>query len=340
MIHFPPRATPGTLAGILLAATTAVVQIAAAHFIGGRQAVAQSPVAQSPVAQGPAIQRQAPRPPTQPPVPMLEGPVVPGPAVESFPAQESDSPFADALRPPSPPRIPAGPIDGQDAADAPYGYDPSHDYAPRLPGRIRSHFENRPRQQPLQSESWLNRPFSASFFLGGVFLDDPLDDPLAGIAGDAGFYYGGRFGWDFAPRFGMEGRIGAGSAGTSSTVFRVDLPQANLFYTDINWLWYPTGDTRWRPYVMAGTGLFNLDFIDIFNHRYHETMFEIPLGIGLKYRYSTRTVMRFEFVDNFALGTGLLEDMHNFSFSAGLETRFGGGNRKNYWPWKPDRDWR
>ena len=47
-----------------------------------------------------------------------------------------------------------------------------------------------------------------------------------------------------------------------------------------------------------------------------------------------------EFADDFAMGTGRLEDMHNLSFTAGLETRFGGGNRKNYWPWKPDRDWR
>jgi len=329
MIHLAPRVKTGTPAGILLAVATV-----AAYLAGGPAAEAQGPAVQ-----GPTIRSPAPRPPMLPEVPSLEGPS--GPVVESLPAQDGESPFADALRPPMPPGTPTGPLEDPAATGSPYGFaDPSAGYAPRLPGRIRSYIENRPRQQPLQSESWLNRPFSASFFLGGVFLDDPLDDPIRGIEGDAGIFYGGRFGWDFAPRFGMEGRIGGGSPGVSSSLFNVDLPQANVFFADLNWLWYPTGDTRWRPYFMAGTGLFNLDVIDIFNHRYHETLFEIPLGIGLKYRYSTRTVMRFEFADNFSLGTGLLEDMHNFSFTAGLETRFGGGMRKNYWPWKPDRDWR
>jgi hypothetical protein len=235
-----------------------------------------------------------------------------------------------------PPAYPGTPHAGS-AADAPYAADAyPGDYHPSLPGRIRTYLDNRPRQQPLQTESWLNRPFSASFLLGGVFLDDPLP----GIEGDAGVFYGGRLGWDFAPHFGMEGRMGGGSAGISSSTFAVDLPQANLFFFDINWLWYPTGDTRWRPYFLAGTGLFNIDFTDIFVHRYHDSLFEIPLGVGLKYRYSTRTVMRFEFTDNYGLGSGLLQDQHNLSFTAGLETRFGGGNHKSYFPWKPDRNWR
>jgi hypothetical protein len=263
----------------------------------------------------------------------VSGNGVPGNAVEGLPAYENGSPFADVLEPPAYPDAAVDP----DAAVAPYGPDGyPGPYRPGLSGRVRSYIDNRPRQQPLQTESWLNRPFSASFFLGGVFLDDPLPE----IEGDAGVFYGGRLGWDFAPHFGMEGRMGGGSAGISSSIFNADLPQANLFYFDVNWLWYPTGDTRWRPYFMAGTGLFNIDFTDIFNHRYHESLFEIPLGVGLKYRYSTRTVMRFEFTDNYGLGSGLLQDQHNLSFTAGLETRFGGGNRKSYFPWKPDRNWR
>jgi hypothetical protein len=299
MIHLAPRATHLALAGMLLAATAA----------SARHASAQ--------AGGPAVG---------------EAPAVPG--IEGLPAFENGSPYADVMQSPTAPEAQAaGPAEG----DAGYAYgDHAEGYAPRLPGRVRSYIDNRPQQQPLRTESWLNRPFSASFFLGGVFLGDPI----RGLEGDAGIFYGGRFGWDFAPRFGMEGRIGGGSPGVSSTIFNYDLPQTNLFFTDVNWLWYPTGDTRWRPYFSAGTGLFNIDLVDASNHRFHESLFEIPFGVGFKYRYSTRTVMRFEVMDNFAFGTGLLDDMHNISITAGLETRFGGGNRKSYYPWKPDRDWR
>jgi hypothetical protein len=328
MIHPAIRLTPVALASLLLVVTTAAAQNPAAG----------NPTARDPTTTGPAIRRPAP-----PPVPVLQGPVVggsgvEGSAVEGLPAYENASPYAGVLESPTSPDarpVPQLPL----SADSPYQVDeppldPPH--GPRLPGRVRSYIENRPRQLPLQTESWLNRPFSASFFLGGIFLGDPM----TGLEGDAGIFYGGRFGWDFASRFGVEARMAGGSPGISSNQFNFELPQTNIFLTDLNWLFYPTGDTRWRPYLSAGTGLFDVDFVNLFNHRFHESLFEVPFGIGLKYRYSTRTVMRFELMDNFAFGTGLLNDMHNLSFTAGLETRFGGGNRKSYYPWKPDRDWR
>jgi len=321
MIHFAIRVTPVALASLLLVVTTAAAQNSAARHPG------QAP----PATTGPVM-----RQPAAAPVPVLEGPAGEGPVVEGLPVYESESPYAGVLESPTSSDVQPGsqlPL----SADSPYQVDEQpQPYAPRLPGRVRSYIENRPRQQPLQTESWLNRPVSASFFLGGIFLGDPM----TGLEGDAGIFYGGRLGWDYASRFGVEARMGGGSPGVSSTVFNYELPQTNLFFVDVNWLFYPTGDTRWRPYLSAGTGLFNVDLVNAANHRFHESLFEVPFGIGLKYRYSTRTVMRFEVMDNFAFGTGLLDDMHNLSFTAGLETRFGGGNRKSYWPWKPDRDWR
>lgn len=262
-------------------------------------------------------------------------------------------------RPPDPPtlELPAdegpvprisldpGPLGGEGATSAdsfvesaeeppPDAFDVSPDYA--RPQRLRNYLRNRPRQLPLERESWLNRPYSAGFFFGGLSLDDPLDGLLSG---DAGLVYGGRFGWDFGPRWGVETRLGGASAGLQAVGIAVDIPQADAFFWDLNWLWYPTGDTRWRPYFLLGTGLFDLDYRDPANRRFHNTTLELPFGAGFKYRYSTRIAMRFEVLDNFSFGSGIQSPMNNLSVTAGFEYRFGGGTRRSYWPWNPSRSW-
>lgn len=182
----------------------------------------------------------------------------------------------------------------------------------------------------------MNRPYSAGFFLGGMFLDDPIGGLLDG---NGGVMYGGRFGWDFSPRWGVETRLGGASAGLDAVGITVDIPQADVFFWDLNWLWYPTGDTRWRPYFLAGTGMFDLDYRDPANRRFHNTTLELPFGAGFKYRHSTRLAMRFEVLDNFSFGSGIQDAMHNLSATAGFEVRYGGGTRRSYWPWNPSRSW-
>jgi hypothetical protein len=219
-------------------------------------------------------------------------------------------------------------------------FDPQAEMMFEQPPRARplaDYLHNRPRQQPLQRDSWLNRPYSFSLLIGGLFLDNPVQGV---VDGQAGFLYGARLGWDFERRWGVESRLAASSPGVAATNGITPLPQADLLLWDLQWLWYPTGDTRWRPYVAAGFGLVDIQFMAPANVKYHDTVFGLPIGVGMKYRHSTRVAMRIDLTDNIAFASSQQDTMHNFSVTAGIEARFGGGTRRNYWPWNPGRDWR
>jgi hypothetical protein len=60
----------------------------------------------------------------------------------------------------------------------------------------------------------------------------------------------------------------------------------------------------------------------------------MPWGIGLKYQIYPWLIMRSEVLDNFAIGSGSLDTMHNVSGTVSLEVRFG-GHRPSYYPWNP-----
>lgn len=215
---------------------------------------------------------------------------------------------------------------------AQYGH-PAHAAAHTSLGH---YIHSRPRQPQLERESWLNRPYNASFFLGGLFLDNPI---AGQTDGEPGFMYGIRLGWDFGPHFGVETRLAGAEPGLRDPSGLADLPPANVFLWDMNWLFYWTGDTRWRPYFSFGMGMFDISY-QTATTPFHQTTLEMPFGVGLKYRHSTRVAVRFDLLDNFTFATGQQEGMHNLSFTAGLEARFGGGMRRNYWPWNPGHDWR
>jgi hypothetical protein len=223
------------------------------------------------------------------------------------------------------------------SATTPYGHAmPDGGYVPAPHHPWLGSFRNRPPQPQLTRESWLNRPWSASVLFGGMFLDDPASS----AEGDAGFMYGLRLGWDFAPRWGVETRVAGARPGISDPTGAWDLPAAKIWMWDVNWLWYWTGDTRWRPYTSLGLGLFDADYdLPGYQHQ-HNTTFGLPFGVGIKYRHSTRTVMRLDLTDNVSFASGRQEGLHNLSLTAGFEARFGGGTRRNYWPWNPGRDWR
>jgi hypothetical protein len=187
--------------------------------------------------------------------------------------------------------------------------------------------------QPLVGTSWQNRPFHADFFTGTMIGDDAID----GVIGqEAGFFVGGRLGWDYDYYWGVESRLGT----AWMSLFDRQHPEnnigtGNILVWDMSLLYYPWGDSRWRPFVLVGTGIEQLDSYGSALPIYSGTLFELPFGAGLKYRFNEWLTWRVDVVDNFAIGTGSLDTMHNVSFSAGLEYRFG-GHRRTYWPWNPN----
>jgi Outer membrane protein beta-barrel domain len=189
---------------------------------------------------------------------------------------------------------------------------------------------------PLDRESWQNRPLGVGLFAGSLAADD-LSSNL--IVAGTGFFGGVRFGWDYSYFGGFETRLGWTKVALGFPQNPTIVGDGNFLLWDANWLYYPWGDTQWRPFFLVGLGLVDMKFINDQGLRDHDTVFGLPLGIGFKYRWDARLAFRFDIIDNiaFAAGNGL-DDMSHFSFTGGLEWRFGGGTRRSYWPWNASRE--
>ncbi len=209
--------------------------------------------------------------------------------------------------------------------------------------------------RPLHRESWLYRPLSAGWYAGPV-LGSPLIGDWIGL--ESGFLGGYRFGWDQTYHWGGEMRFAVGAvalydsdqakAAQQAADAALGLPandpylqrfeqrrDANLFQWDLDVLYYPWGDTQWRPYLMMGLGAARIAFTDRLSVRRDDTLLAMPLGLGLKYRCNDWLVLRLECADNMAFGSGY-RAVHHLALNGGVEVRFGGA-RKAYWPWNPGR---
>jgi hypothetical protein len=204
--------------------------------------------------------------------------------------------------------------------------------------------------QPVTRESWLFRPFSAGWFMGFMQGSELVEDWLGGY----------RFGWDIDPYWGCETRFGFASVALSDSDrakaaqvaadiakgLAPDNPYLHRFDTrrdsgirvwDVEMLWYPYGDTYFRPYFLLGLGSARVDFMDRLSNRRIKSVLAMPIALGFKYRVRDRLALRVEATDNFIAGAGNgFKNLHNFSLTAGLEVRFG-GTRTAYWPYYPGR---
>jgi len=213
------------------------------------------------------------------------------------------------------------------------------------------------RPEPMATESWLYRPLSAGWFVGTV-QGGPLVDDWLGQK--QGFFGGFRLGWDQSDQWGWELRFAFGSielydspsaaaaqvAADDAAGLAPDDPyrdrfnprrDADLFQWDANVLYYPWGNTRWRPFLAAGLGSAHLQAIDRLDQSLDRTALAMSLAAGAKYRWSDWLALRFACTDNigFFSGDGL-SAVHNVSFTGGVEVRFG-GRRVSYWPWNASR---
>jgi len=188
-------------------------------------------------------------------------------------------------------------------------------------------------------QSWLYRPMSLGIFLGGLggvtLVDDWVDQDTTVIGGV-------RLGWDFDDYWGAEARyaVAAPELNDSDLAIQASPQYSNPRHSthmllDASILYYPWGDTRWRPYVLFGVGMGQVGFNDRLGVQYSSSAFSMPVGLGVKYQHTDRLALRLEFNDTvvFAGGSGM-NTVNDFSITGGLELRFG-GSRRSYWPWNP-----
>jgi hypothetical protein len=183
--------------------------------------------------------------------------------------------------------------------------------------------------EPLIGTSWRNRPVYLGLFIGGIFNDDLIDHEV--LQNNATFL-GFRLGWDFDHYWGLEGRYAFARAETLTNAGVPIVEQARDYYGDVSLLYYPWGDSRWRPYFSAGLGLANFRFMNDQGDLINDSAFGMPIGIGIKSYTSNWATLRLDLVDNIAFGTNQISSMHNFSLMAGVEFRFGGCS-PSYFPW-------
>jgi hypothetical protein len=194
------------------------------------------------------------------------------------------------------------------------------------------------RGEPLTAGSWLNRPYYVGGFIGGLGGDTLVEDE---IKANGGFFWGGNIGWDYDPYWGLEMRLAFSSQGLDYlTNYFIDNQYNDLILWDTSFIYYPWGDARWRPYFKLGFGFADFDYVDAIGFRRSEMVYEMPFGIGLKYRVNQYWVWRFDATDNLIFGGNAgMATQNQFSLACGLEYRFG-GRRQSYWPWNPSRRWR
>jgi len=184
----------------------------------------------------------------------------------------------------------------------------------------------------LVGTSWLNRPYYAGWFIGPMFGDDPV----AGGTEHGNDAFGGLLlGWDYDHYWGTQLRFGWATLGLIDDDSR-RRHSNDLFLSDLSLLYYPWGDSRWRPYLLLGLGGANFDFVDHRQNSHEATLLALPFGGGVKYQFRRWMAMRAEILDNVAFGSEGLRTMHNVSLVLGVEVHWG-AKPKSYWPWRPGR---
>ncbi len=189
--------------------------------------------------------------------------------------------------------------------------------------------------RPLLRGSWMNRPWSLSWYFGGMFAQGLVPNEVNQGSGGFG---GVRLGWDFDYYMGAEMRVGQAKPSIDYPVPSVRVrDNSRAVVWDFSFLYYPWGDAKWRPYALFGLGVAQFDYRDQNDRHFNQLLFGLPWGVGMKYRWDDRLALRVELLDNVAFGSsGGLTTMNNVSLTGGAEFRFGGA-RRSYWPWNPSR---
>ena len=184
---------------------------------------------------------------------------------------------------------------------------------------------------PLQGTSWRNRPFHLGWDVGLLSGDELIAGHVDQGQRVMGAY---RLGWDFDHYWGTEFRFAFAYLDLIDAQDPPAIRDARHLTWDGNLLYYPWGDAKWRPFASVGLGVASFRFKDHRGRKFHESLLEVPIGIGVKYRARKWLAWRLDVRDNLAVSGAGLSTMHNVSFTGGVEIHF--GNRPtSYYPWNP-----
>ncbi|MFW6169165.1 MAG: outer membrane beta-barrel protein [Planctomycetota bacterium] len=183
--------------------------------------------------------------------------------------------------------------------------------------------------QPLHGTSWLNRPYYASAF-SGTWLGDTL---ISGqVSQESGFFSGAWVGTDLNDYWGSELRL---SLFYINTMFSDGSrgPDSRNLLGDANVLYYPWGDSPWRPYGSIGLGFAGVHFSDPNGAGVDHTGLQLPIGLGVKYLWRNWLAWRLDIKDNIAFSGNGVNTTDSWSFVGGVEVHWGSKSSKRYAPW-------
>jgi hypothetical protein len=184
----------------------------------------------------------------------------------------------------------------------------------------------------MEGTSWLNRPYHADWFLGPLLSDGPV----SGRVTQSNELFGGlRAGWDFDYYWGIEWRFGWSDPDLTLTTSDA-IASGTYFVSDVDFIYYPWGDTKVRPYVQWGLGVTQIGSLREDGSFQEATLLSMPMGVGVQFPQTHWLAWRLEVIDNLAFGGDGLDTMNNFAFTAGMELRLG-ARPNSYWPWRSSR---
>jgi hypothetical protein len=184
----------------------------------------------------------------------------------------------------------------------------------------------------MERSSWLNRPYHLDWFVGPLLSDGPVD----GRVSQSNELFGGlRLGWDFDYYWGVEWRFGWADPHLIADDIDTEL-SGTYFVSDVDFVYYPWGDTKVRPYVQWGLGLTEIGSVRPDGSGQEATLLSMPMGIGVRFPQTHWLAWRLEVIDNLAFGADGVDTMNNFAFTAGMELRMG-ARPNSYWPWRSSR---
>lgn len=181
------------------------------------------------------------------------------------------------------------------------------------------------RGQPLFGTSWMNRPYSIDGYTGALFgwnLTENLQQTHGTVSGL-------RLGWDYEHFWGAQLGLGFGSTNTDPGGDEVSIRLA-----DISVLYFPWGDSRWRPYTGLGLGAGKYSFLDETGGTVDEFAMQIPLSVGVKYAFRPWWALRLDATNYLVLPANDLKFINQLALTIGVEIRFG-GQRRSYFPYSP-----